>query len=190
MLKTWELPGRRIHIAKPVSALQINVRRPNGRWYQVPMFVHATVDDDSITELRLSAALRSAKCNSANRQRTASPVTDIALDREPLDAPRKRRSGCDFDAARAKASLSHRAYNCHLGAHHRSCDLVIGRGRDAKLANSEARIIYRGDRSSDQGRSAGRKPINSRSDDDPIIASETAHINAISDGEIGQRARP
>ena len=44
------------------------------------MFVHATVDDDPITELRLSAALRSAKCNSANREVTASPVTDIALD--------------------------------------------------------------------------------------------------------------
>lgn len=154
------------------------------------MFVDATVDDDPITELRPGAAIRSAKCNSANRQRTASPVTDVALYREPLDAPCKGRLGCDFDAARAKAPLRQRAYNCHLGANCWSCQLVSGPARDAKSVHSEALIIYCGDRSSDQGRSTGRKPVDSRSDDDPIVTSETAHINAISDGEIRERARP
>jgi hypothetical protein len=154
----------------------------------VSTFVQWTIDDNPIAEPRLSGALCSCKGHPSHRQRTARPTTDKPLDREPLEAPSKRRLGYAFEAARDEAALGYRASDGHAGADRWGRERLMGRKREAVAADGEAPVTPPRNCPSDETRSRRRTFFDSRSSNDAVVASETAHLDAISYREVGDRA--
>ena len=151
------------------------------------MFVQWTIDDDPIAEPRLSSALCSCKGHPSHGQRAARATTDKPLDREPFEAPSERRLGHAFNAARNEAALGHRARDGHAGADRRGRERLIGRKRQAVAADGKAPVTHRCHCAPDETRSGGRTFFDPRSSNDAIVASETAHLDAISYREVGYR---